>query len=79
MDFEPVLLETPLRAVFHLLALALRTPVERDELLLKLLLVALHETTPLVLFRSLFQRAHFIFALAYVNYFVVWRFWDILG
>ena len=79
MDFEPVLLKASLRAVFDLLALALRAAVERDELLLELLLVALHETTALVLFRGLFQRAHFIFALANVNYFVVWRFWDILG
>ena len=79
MDFEPVLLEASLRAVFDLLALALRTAVERDELLLELLLVALHETTALGLFCGFFQRAHFIFALANVNYFVVWRFWDILG
>jgi len=79
MDFEPVLLEAPLGAVFDLLTLALGTAVERNELLLELLFIALHETTALVLFCGLFQRAHFIFALAYVNYFVVWRFWDILG
>ena len=77
MDFEPVLLEASLGAVFDLLTLTLGTAVERDELLLELLLIALHETTALVLFCGLFQRAHFIFALANMDNLVIWWLWNL--
>ena len=79
MDFEPILLEAPLRAVLDLFALALGTAVKRYKLLLELLLVPLHETTPLILFRRLLQRAHFIFALANVDNCIVRRFWNLLS
>jgi len=75
MDFEPVLLETSLRAVLDLFSLALRTAIKWYKLLFGLPAVPLHEAGALILFGCLFQRAHFIFALANVNNFIIRRLW----
>ena len=69
MDFEPVLLETPLGAVFDRFSLALWATVKWDKLQLNLATVPLRrEASSLV--QGLFDGAHLIFALAYVNNFV---------
>ena len=77
MDFEPILLEASLRAIFDLLTLAFRTAVKWDELLLELPAVPLHKSSSLILLCRLLQRAHFIFALANMDNLVIWWLWNL--
>lgn len=78
MDFEPVLLEASLGAILYLFTLTFGTAVKWYKLLFELTAVPLHKAATLILFAGLLQRAHFIFALAYVNYFVVGWLRDLL-
>ena len=66
MSFKPVLLEAALAAVLDLVGLALRTSVERDKLLLKVVirLVSGH-------LQDFLERTHLVLALGNVNNLVV--------
>lgn len=80
MYLEPVLLEASLGAVLCSVDLALRTSVERDKLLVKLLAllnvgVWVVDAVLLVL-PNVLQRALVILALTDMDHFVRWRVWD---
>jgi hypothetical protein len=73
VHLEPVLLKAALTAVLYLLALTLGAAVERDELLLKVVvaLVLSH-------FENLLERAHGVLALTHVYYFIIRWIWNSL-
>ena len=80
MYLEPVLLEASLGTVLCSVNLALRTSVERDKLLVKLLAllnvgVWIVDAVLLVL-PNVLQRALVILALTDMDHFVRWRVWD---
>ena len=66
MYFEPILLKTPLRAVFRWFTMALRTSIKRYELLVY---VTLRMVAAVYYW---FLRAHFIFTLRHMDLFIIW-------
>ena len=71
MPLEPVLLGTPLSAVFDFVLQALGTSVERNELLVELTI--LFAVRVLLVFHQMLQRTLVVGALTYVNELVRWR------
>ena len=79
MQLKPVLLETPLTAIFHWFVYTLRTGVKRDELLIKFfaftVIVRRVVYRILLILPHVLQRTFVVLALRHMNHFVVRGFW----